>query len=369
MQLSRLRIGLVGPLPPPEGGMANQTRQLGELLAGEGHAVELVAVNADYRPRWVAGLRGLRALFRLIPYLVHLWRMAGRAEVVHVMANSGWSWHLFAAPAVWIARLRGVPTVVNYRGGQAPEFLARSAWLVRPTLRRAGALVVPSGFLRDVFGAHGLVAEVLPNIIDRERFCAAAGRRDGGPRLLVARNLEPLYGVDTALRAFASLRERYPDAQLIVAGGGPSAERLLALAASLGVAQAVTFTGRVGVERMAALYRDADVLLNPSRADNMPNALLEAMASGVPIVSTNVGGVPYMVEHGRTALLVPVDDAYAMAKAAERLLEDAVLHARLRRAGLEEASRYAWPQVRERLLDVYERAAHGGPSATAVSSG
>ena len=78
--------------------MANQTRQLGELLRGEGIVVELVQVNAPYRPHWIAGFRGIRAISRLLPYLARLWHEAGRVQLFHVMANSGWSWHLFAAP-------------------------------------------------------------------------------------------------------------------------------------------------------------------------------------------------------------------------------------------------------------------------------
>jgi hypothetical protein len=116
MGLAGLHVGLVGPLPPPAGGMANQTRQLAELLRSAQADVSLVQSNAPYRPAWAGRVPVLRALFRLVPYLLRLWRAAGRSDVLHVMANSGWSWHLFAAPAIWVARWRQVPVVVNYRG-------------------------------------------------------------------------------------------------------------------------------------------------------------------------------------------------------------------------------------------------------------
>src|SRR5262249_34186992 len=115
----QLRVMVVGPLPPPAGGMANQTRQLARLLAADDVAVSLVQTNAPYRPNWVAGLRGVRAGFRLVPYMGRLLRSCGRADVVHVMANSGRAWYLFAAPAIHLAALRGAPVVVNYRGGLA----------------------------------------------------------------------------------------------------------------------------------------------------------------------------------------------------------------------------------------------------------
>lgn len=185
-----LAIVLIGPLPPPAGGMANQTEQLAQLLGREGHCVTLVRTNTPYRPEWAGRVPGLRALVRLLPYLAALWRAMRDADVAHVMANSGWSWHLFAAPAVWIAWLRNVRCVVNYRGGEAAPFLQRSARTVAFTLQRAAALIVPSGFLQEIFARHGIAAEVLPNVVDLSRFtpCARA-RETNAPQLVITRHL------------------------------------------------------------------------------------------------------------------------------------------------------------------------------------
>jgi glycosyltransferase involved in cell wall biosynthesis len=354
MSLAALHIALVGPVAPPEGGMAGQTRQLAELLRGEGARVTLVPVNAPYRPRWIGRLRGVRALFRLVPYVVRLWRVAGEADVLHIMANSGWSWHLFAAPAVAVARVRGVPCVVNYRGGEAERFLRRSAATVLPVLRRADALTVPSAFLRQIFGRHGVSADIVPNIIDLQRFRPAAGEPDRrAPRLVVARNLEALYDIGTALRAFARIRAAIPAAKLTVAGSGPERDMLVRLAEELGVASAVDFCGRLERDAMADLYRAACLVLNPSRVDNMPNSVLEAMASGVPVVSTDAGGVPFILRHGLTGLLVPPGDDAAMATAALRLLDDAAEWQRIREAALADVQQYTWGQVRERWSRTY----------------
>ena len=141
--LNGLRIGLIGPLPPPAGGMANQTRQLAELLDGRQAQVQLVQTNAPYRPAWVGKVPLARAVFRLLPYLLQLWRASGSSDVLHIMANSGWSWHLFAAPAIWVARLRHTPVVVNYRGGEAEGFLARNRRLVGWSLKQSARIIVP----------------------------------------------------------------------------------------------------------------------------------------------------------------------------------------------------------------------------------
>ena len=359
-----LRMALVGPLPPPAGGMANQTRQLAELLRAAGAEVDLVPTNPPFRPAWVGKLPVLRAGVRLAAYVLRLWRAAGRAQLLHVMANSGWSWHLFAVPAIWVARARGVPVVVNYRGGGAAQFLARSQRQVRFSMRQVAALIVPSGFLVNVFQRFGIAAEIVPNILDLARFRPAdaarpgAAARQGGPRsqVVVARNLEAIYDNATAIQAFALLRQRLPGALLTVAGSGPEAGRLQALVLALGMNDAVRFTGTLDRDAMAALYATADVSLNPSLTDNSPNSVLESMASGVPVVSTDVGGVPFILEDGRTGLLVPPGDAQAMAAALYRLLTDEALWQSLATASQAEVQRYAWPQVAARLLGVYRRA-------------
>jgi glycosyltransferase involved in cell wall biosynthesis len=351
-----LRLLLVGPLPPPAGGMANQTRQLKRLLEQEGIAVTLVQTNAPYRPAWVGGLRGVRAAFRLLPYIRELTREAARADVVHVMANSGWAWHLLAAPAIRIAKWRGKPVLVNYRGGLAREFLESRADRVISTLRRADTLVVPSRFLQTVFADHGIDAKVVPNIVDTNVFQPAqrAQRAADAPHIVVARNLEHIYGNDLAIQAFALLRGKLRAARLSVAGSGPELQGLQQLARDLGVEAAIHFTGRLDVAQMAALYGAADLVLNPTRADNTPNSVLEALACGVAVVSTDVGGVRYLVEHGHTAWLVPPESPEDLAAGMVRVLEDQDLKRTLESNGLALARSCAWGEVRQRWLELYE---------------
>lgn len=355
MEAAPFRLALVGPLPPPFGGMANQTKQLAELLRAEGVDVDVVRVNTPYRPAWVGRLPGLRALFRLAPYLYQLWVAAGRCDVFHVMANSGWSWHLFAAPAIWIAKARGKPVVLNYRGGEAEEFFARAFTWVKPSLRKVDVVIVPSGFLGGVFGKRNIDTRIVPNIVNLELF-APSGRTGEPIHILVARNLERLYDNASALRAFALVLKAHPTARMTVAGSGPEREALGLLARNLGVDHAVTFAGRVANNEMALLYRTASIALNPSLADNMPISILESLASGVPVVSTNVGGIPFLVKDGATALLVRPGDPEAMAAACLRLLADCELAERLSEAGKALSRDFAWEQIRGKLFAVYTEA-------------
>ncbi|MDO8071154.1 glycosyltransferase [Janthinobacterium sp. SUN176] len=358
MIFTGLRIALVGPLPPPAGGMANQTAQLARMLRDDGAQVQLLAVNGPLLPPWLARIRYLRAALRLPVHLWRLWRAANTVDLFHIMANSGWSWHLQAAPALWIASLKGKPALLNYRGGEAAAFFARSPRLVAFSLRRASAIVVPSAYLAGVFERHGHTAHIVPNVVDLQRFTHAARGAPAsadGPCILVARHLEGLYDNASAVRAFALVRRRYPTARLVLAGGGPQRAALARLARSLGVQDAVRFAGPVDNAAMPALYQASDIVLNPSLADNMPNSVLEALACGVPVVSTNVGGIPALLHDGVTALLVPPGDPAAMAHAIVALLRDPPRARAMADAGLAHAATFGWPGVAPRLAAHYRR--------------
>ncbi|WP_297743116.1 glycosyltransferase family 4 protein [Nitrosomonas sp.] len=357
MKTTELRIGLVGPLPPPSGGMANQTEQLARLLRQEGVNVDLIQVNPPYYPTWAGKIKGVRALFRLLPYLYRLWRAANTVQLFHVMANSGWSWYLFATPAIWIARIKKKPVVINYRGGEADAFFEKSFFWVKPSLAMADAIVVPSSFLEEVFRKRGIATLIVPNIINLDRFSKQANRRQGiekTPHVILTRNLEPIYDNATAIRAFDLVRKTIPGARLTIAGSGPERTALGRLVEELGIQEAVTFAGRIDNEAIAELYHRADIMVNPSLVDNMPISILEALACGVPVVSTDVGGIPHLVTHEKTALLVPPQDPVAMSNAMLSLLKDRDKAKQIADAGMLTVQQYTWPNVRNRLLSVYE---------------
>jgi glycosyltransferase involved in cell wall biosynthesis len=136
----------------------------------------------------------------------------------------------------------------------------------------------------------------------------------------------------------------------------------------LGVTDAVRFAGRLDPDQMANLYRSADLTLNPSRADNTPNSILESLACGVPVVSTDVGGVPFLVEHGQTAWLVPPDSPVATAAAIARVLDDTAVRQRLIANGLALARNCSWNVVRTQWLELYRSLSVGAPLRRGISN-
>lgn len=350
------KIGLVGPLPPPFGGMANQLQQLQKLLQKEGVGAYVVQVNKPYKPLFIEKIRGLRALLRFFPYVANLWKTAGKVDIFHIFANSGLSWFLYAAPAIHIAKFRKKRAIVNYRGGEAETFFKKYFPFVRWSLHYADSLIVPSGYLQSVFKKYNWNSQVVPNIINLQKFKPAISQNDfkEKPVILVARNLEPIYDNLTALMSFRHFRREFPDAQMIVAGSGPEAELLKDFAATENISEHVRFTGKVDSQKMAELYQIASITLNPSLADNMPNSILESLASGVPVVTTNVGGIPYLVKDNVTALFVKPGDYEGMSHAMARLVRDEKLRRETIRNGIDLVKQFTWDNVKSILFECYE---------------
>ena len=200
------------------------------------------------------------------------------------------------------------------------------------------AVITPSGYLVDVFWKFGIEARSFFNIIDMTEF--RYRRRSGlRPAFLHNRILEPIYDIQTALRAFQAVQEKYPEASLKVAHDGPSRGELEAFAAGLGLRN-YQFLGRVPHQRIPELYDSVDLYLTSPVFDCMPGSLLECFASGLPVIATRAGGIPYIAEHDRTAILVECGDWRGMADEALRLLEDPARVERLTGAAYSECRRY-----------------------------
>jgi len=310
-------------------------------------------------------IKYIRTVVTSIAYLFSLLRTVRQADVVHAFSASYWSFLLAPVPALLVARIFGKASLLNYRSGEADDHLAN--WLgAVPLVRLANAVVTPSGYLVDVFRKYGIQARSIFNFVEIE----SLSYRDRGPvapRFLSNRNFEAHYNVSCVLRAFAIIQAQYPEASLTVAGDGPQREELHELARKLGL-QNVEFRGAVKPAMMPSLYEAADVYLNSPSVDNMPNSIIEAFGSGLPVVTTNAGGIPYIVRHEENGLMVPVNDHEALAREAVRLLQDPALAQRLSRdARAECLARYTWPAVGAEWRHCYQQLA--GRLASSASEG
>jgi glycosyltransferase involved in cell wall biosynthesis len=349
----RLNIAIVAPSTSILGGQAVQAMRLISAWSGDAHVnAWLVPINpaAAWPFRFAAGVKYLRTLVTQFTYVPLLVRELRRADIVHVFSASYFSFLLAPLPAVLVARMLGKPVVMNYRSGEAPDHLRRSR-VARATLRSVDRNVVPSRFLHDVFAGFGIKSEIIPNIVDIERF-AFRRRSPLRPNLLATRNFEPMYNGACTLRAFRLVQDRYPDATLVLVGTGSQDALLRQMTADLGLLN-VRFAGRVPPEQMWRYYAEADIYLQTPDIDNMPSSVLEAFASGCPVVATNAGGVPAILTDGVHGLLVERNDHEAAAARIFQLLQDPALTARVTAAARESCEQYQWETVRAQWVALY----------------
>jgi L-malate glycosyltransferase len=353
----RLRVAIVGASLRILGGQAIQAQHM--LDGWRSHPdVEAWLVPIDPLPprafRWLLEIKIARTIITQLCYWPLLFRELRRADVVHVFSASYLSFLLSPLPAIVVSKLLNRPVILNYHSGEAPDHLRRSA-IARLVLRKwVDANVVPSSFLRDVLASFGISATVVPNTVDLTRF-AYRVRDPLRPLLISTRQLEPLYNVACTLRAFARIQARYPDAALTLVGGGSQAPQLQALAEKL-MLHNVTFAGWVAPSDVHRYYADADLYVQTPAIDNMPLSVLEAFASGLPVVATATGGVPAMLTHGVHGLLVPDNDDAALASQVEKLIEGPAYAHRLAAAARDTCTAYEWPLVAGQWLAAYQLA-------------
>jgi glycosyltransferase involved in cell wall biosynthesis len=283
-------------------------------------------------------------------------------------------------PALLAARLGGVPLAVGLHGSDV--FLAERAKPIgdraRGVFRAAAAVTACSPDLAERamrLGALPAETVTIPYGVDHERFRPAAaaareatrrelGLRPGERLVLAGGRLVHKKGLDVAIGAFATEAVRGAGlARLVLFGYGDLLETLRAQVARLGLEERVLFTGRVERDRVPALYAAADLFLLPSvhdhagNVDGLPNTLLEAMATGLPIVASDVVGVPTVIDQGVEGMLVPEGDAVALGAALGGLLGDPARAATLGWAARARVEReLTWPQIARRYLAVYREA-------------
>jgi len=296
-------------------------------------------------------IKYLRTLFTTLYQWLLLFLNIPRYDIIHIFSASYYSYLLAAAPAILISRLFGKRCVINYRSGEAEDHLANWHLTAIPIIKLANRIVTPSGYLVDVFARFGLKAQAIYNIVELDRF-PYREREQLRPVFLVTRLLEPLYNVACVLRAFALIQERFPEAKLTVGGDGFLRPDLEELARQLGLRN-TEFIGFVPFDKMPELYNETDIYLTATDIDNMPSSITECMASGVPVVTSDAGGIPYIVTNEETCLMIPRNDHQAMADAAFRLLSDPALAKRITRNARESSKKFMSPGVRAEWVRLY----------------
>ena len=301
--------------------------------------------------------RRVNTIARITDMVSTTWRNRARFSVAHVDVFSGRAF-LWAEAVCWTLRRAGRPYILTLHGGNLPDFARKHPRRMSRLLGSADAVTAPSGYLAERLRPYCSCVRLIPNAFDVREYDFTV-RKKVEPNLVWLRTFHEQYNPSLAVEVLDALKDRFPHARLTMIGpdkGDGSFQSTRDRAGLLGVSDRCSFPGGVPKTDVPKWMNRGDIFLNTTNIDNTPVSVLEAMACGLCVVSTNVGGIPYLLKHEHDSLLVPPDDPPAMAAAVNRVLTEPGLAERLSRNAGEKARQFDWsvilPQWNAILNDV-----------------
>lgn len=283
---------------------------------------------------------------RLRDMILTTWRKRDEYAVAQIDVYSGLAF-LWAEATCCVLRRVRKPYILTLHGGNLPPFAKRWPGRVRRLLRSAEVVTTPSGFLLERMAPYRSDLRLQLNPIDLDLYCFQKRQRPD-PKLVWLRAFHSCYNPSLAAEVVALLDKDFPDVDLVMYGhdkGDGSMQKMRKTAIRLGVSDRIRSPGGVPKSEVPERLSAGDIFLNTTNVDNTPISVLEAMACGLCVVSTNVGGMPYLLEHDQDGLLVPPGDAQAMAAAVRRILTEPGLAEKLSTNARKKAERFDWSAI------------------------
>lgn len=333
MNLKSIRICFIGHMLGRNANyITTQGQIVADLFASEGYKVTCVSSKINRAARLAETTQTLIKGFRDF-------------DIVLVDTYSGLSFITYEITS-FLCRLFKIPLIMVLRGGSLPEFMQKHPRWTKRVLNRANVLVAPSAFMAEKIGKWGYDIPIITNIVDLSRY-PYRERKNISPNLIWMRSFHPVNNPEMAVDVFAKLHESYPQSTLTFAGADKGLQsKIKQMVEEKGLSNSVRFAGFLNLEKKIKEFADADIYLNTNRVDNMPVSVIEARALGLPVIATNVGGLPYLIKHGENGFLVPNEDADAMLQSVLALLDNPELTQKISQNGRSLAEESAWTLVR-----------------------
>lgn len=271
-----------------------------------------------------------------------IWKYRYKIDVVLIDTYSTAAFY-FAGAGGRLCSMLGVKYIPILHGGNLPKRIKQSPVLSKHLFANSHTNIAVSGYLNKHMIDAGYKNELIENNIVINDYTFKL-RSKLSAKLLWVRAFHETYNPLMAIRLIEKLKDIYTDIQLTMVGPDldGSMQKCKELAAKTGVELQIIFTGKLSKQEWTTLAEQSDIFINTTNFDNQPVSLIEAMALGLPVVSTNVGGIPYLVEHGKTGLLVKADDTDAMSNAVQQLLNNETFAAQLSKNGRHKAEQFDW---------------------------
>ena len=287
-----------------------------------------------------------KQLPRLIDMLSTVWRDRQNYQAAHIDVFSGKAF-IYAWLTTWMLKKLKKKIAVTLHGGGLPEFSRKHPFIFNKYLGIPDVVVTPSPFLQVSFKHLRSDIKIIPNPIDLTE--SIFRQRDSiQPRIIWVRAFHSVYNPALAVKVIARVMQSFPETKLWMLGpdkGDHSLTNTLSLAEKLGVTHSIEIVGHVSHAGIPTWLDKADIFLNTSNYDTAPRSLLEAMANGLCVVTTNVGGIPHLAENGVEAILVDPNDPESMAEAVMEILSSPDLASTLSRNARARAEKSDWSAI------------------------
>jgi glycosyltransferase involved in cell wall biosynthesis len=288
-----------------------------------------------------------------------LWKMIqailrNRREVDYILIDTFSTTNFyFALICSQLARLLNIKYIPILRGGNLPSRLKNSPILSRVIFEKSYLNVAPSNYLRDSFEQNSFNTMYIPNILDIKMYPFVL-RKKIEPKLLYVRSFAQLYNPQMAIKVLSRLKSNFPKAKLCMVGPvkDDSFEECQELAEQLGLTKDIEFTGVLSKSDWHEKAKDFDIFINTTNFDNTPVSVMEAMALGLPVVSTNVGGMPYLINNEIDGILVERNSIEEMTKAIERLMSSPDYAMEVSKKARKKVEMFDWQHVRSKWNDI-----------------
>lgn len=363
--------------PPIGGGAGNASAHIAAQLEKMGHIITVVTSRFGTLP--YKEQNGGVTIHRISGLRRRQDRSNPLEQVIFILSASFWTLGsiprfkphatlaFFGVPSgavAWlIKKLYKIPYIISLRGGDVPGFRPYDFRvyhrLIAPILRviwkNASAVVANSNGLRVLATAFDSRFDIpiIPNGIDLDVY-KTSDRDWSSPRLLSVGRIVHQKGLDIAMRALGGLKEF--NWQWQIAGDGPQMHALQSLAKALGIGERVIFLGWQSREQLMECYQQANLFVFPSRHEGMPNAMLESMASGLPVIASCIAGSEELVVDGKNGFLVPSEDVEALREALKKMLSDAPLRKQMGAASRQHAEEsYSWESTAQQYALLLEK--------------
>jgi len=254
----------------------------------------------------------------------------------------------------WLGKKLNFGIIMVLHGGAIPQFMTYFPKWSKRVFQRAHVLISPSMYLSNFLKKYGLNVHIIPNAIQISDYPYKERSRIK-PRLLWMRTFHNIYNPLMALDVLSKVKQKQFDVLLTMAGQDKGLlSYVKQKAEQKGLYQYIRFVGFLDLKSKIREFSYHDIFINTSHIDNMPVSLIEALACGLPVVTTAVGGIPYMLEHNETGLLVPDGDVLAMVEAIIQLLQKPTLVQKLSQNGRRLAEQWDWSNIIPKWKKIFE---------------